>query len=107
MAQYGLVFYICSAVPFGRCKEGPLTTPHRFALIGPVGYIAAGAVVTKRFPDYALLVGTPAGRDGGMSQHGARLEGSGEDGILLCPCFGQKYRPGVVTVRIPFTVCNV
>jgi len=55
--------------------------------IGAYAFIAAGAVVTKDVPDYALMVGNPARRAGWMSRAGARL---GPD--LVCPIEGRRYR---------------
>jgi len=66
--------------------------------LGRYCFVAAGAVVTKDVPDYALVLGSPARRAGWMSRHGHRLK-PGADGIMLCPESGYRYRevePGVV-----------
>ncbi len=42
--------------------------------IGKCAIIAAGAVVTKDVPDYALMVGLPARQDGWVCQCGSRLD---------------------------------
>lgn len=55
--------------------------------LGRYSFIAAGAVVTKDVPDFALMVGTPAKRIGWMSKAGARL---GAD--LICEIDGSRYR---------------
>jgi UDP-2-acetamido-3-amino-2,3-dideoxy-glucuronate N-acetyltransferase len=55
--------------------------------IGAYAFIAAGAVVTRGVPDYALMVGSPARRVGWMSQAGEKL---GSD--LVCPREGARYR---------------
>jgi UDP-2-acetamido-3-amino-2,3-dideoxy-glucuronate N-acetyltransferase len=55
--------------------------------LGEYCFIAAGAVVTKEVPAYALMAGTPARRIGWMSKAGGRL---GED--LICPIEGTAYR---------------
>ena len=55
--------------------------------LGEYCFIAAGAVITKEVPAYALMVGTPAKRIGWMSKAGGRL---GDD--LICPIDGTAYR---------------
>jgi UDP-2-acetamido-3-amino-2,3-dideoxy-glucuronate N-acetyltransferase len=67
--------------------------------IGRYAFIAAGAVVTTNVPDYALMVGVPARQKGWMSRHGHRLRQSTENGIMVCPESGYRYRelqPGVL-----------
>ena len=59
--------------------------------VGRYAFIAAGAVVTKEVPDYALMMGVPARRVGWMSRHGQRLREPDADGILLCPETGWRY----------------
>lgn len=55
--------------------------------LGEYCFIAAGAVVTKEVPAYALMAGAPARRIGWMSKAGGRLD---ED--LICPIEGVSYR---------------
>ena len=55
--------------------------------LGAYCFIAAGAVVTRNVPAYALMVGAPARRVGWMSQAGGKL---GVD--LICPLTGTHYR---------------
>ncbi len=55
--------------------------------LGKYCFIAAGAVVTKEVPAYALMAGTPAKRIGWMSKAGGRL---GDD--LICPIDGTAYK---------------
>ena len=55
--------------------------------LGEYCFIAAGAVVTKPVPAYALMAGTPARRIGWISKAGGRL---GED--FICPIDGTAYR---------------
>jgi UDP-2-acetamido-3-amino-2,3-dideoxy-glucuronate N-acetyltransferase len=59
--------------------------------LGRYSFIAAGAVVVKDVPDYALMVGNPARQQGYMSRHGHRLE-AGLDGVMVCPEHGLRYR---------------
>lgn len=54
--------------------------------LGAYCMIAAGAVVTKNVPDYALMAGVPAKRIGWVSREGERL---GAD--LTCPRTGERY----------------
>lgn len=55
--------------------------------LGAYCFIAAGAVVTKDVPDFAMMAGVPARRIGWMSHNGAKL---GAD--LICPATGRRYR---------------
>ena len=54
--------------------------------LGEYCFVAAGAVVTKEVPAFALVAGTPAKIIGWMSKAGGRL---GED--LICPISGTAY----------------
>jgi UDP-2-acetamido-3-amino-2,3-dideoxy-glucuronate N-acetyltransferase len=53
-------------------------------------FIGAGAVVTKRVPAYALVVGNPARQTGWVSEYGHRLKFD-EHGMAVCPESGEKY----------------
>ena len=55
--------------------------------IGRYALVAAGAVVTRPVPDFALVAGNPARRIGWVSRAGRRL---GPD--LVCPETGERYR---------------
>ncbi|QYU71199.1 hypothetical protein J4558_27930 [Leptolyngbya sp. 15MV] len=55
--------------------------------LGEYSFIAAGAVVAKDVPAFALMAGVPAKRIGWMSRAGGRL---GTD--LICPLTGTRYR---------------
>lgn len=55
--------------------------------IGRYAFIAAGAVVTKDVPDFALVAGLPARRIGWMSRAGERIGPN-----LICPRDGSRYR---------------
>ena len=54
--------------------------------VGEYAFVAAGAVVTKDVPAYALMVGVPARRKGWVSREGEVL---GDD--LICPRTGEAY----------------
>ena len=54
--------------------------------LGPWCFVAAGAVVTRDVPAFALVAGVPARRIGWMSHDGERL---GPD--LVCPRSGRRY----------------
>ncbi len=58
--------------------------------LGRYSFVAAGSVVTKDVPDYALVVGNPARQRGWMSRHGhpLRLDAAGEG---ACPESGLRY----------------
>jgi UDP-2-acetamido-3-amino-2,3-dideoxy-glucuronate N-acetyltransferase len=60
--------------------------------IGRYAFIAAGAVVTRDVPDYALMVGVPARQRGWMSRHGHPLPPPDADGVMRCPETGFRYR---------------
>jgi UDP-2-acetamido-3-amino-2,3-dideoxy-glucuronate N-acetyltransferase len=60
--------------------------------IGRYAFIAAGAVVTKDVPDYALMLGNPARQRGWISRHGHILGSPDSEGIMVCPESGLHYR---------------
>lgn len=60
--------------------------------IGRYAFIAAGAVVAKDVPDYALMVGMPAKQQGWMSRHGIKLAAPDKNGIMTCPESKFRYR---------------
>ena len=60
--------------------------------IGRYAFIAAGAVVARDVPDYALMVGVPARQAGWMSRHGHRLGRPDADGVMTCPESGLRYK---------------
>ena len=55
--------------------------------LGKYCFIAAGSVVTKEVPPYALMMGNPAKQAGWISKAGGRL---GSD--LICPIDGSVYK---------------
>jgi UDP-2-acetamido-3-amino-2,3-dideoxy-glucuronate N-acetyltransferase len=60
--------------------------------IGRYAFIAAGAVVTKDVPDYALMIGVPARVAGWMSRHGYRLSPPDASGIMTDPETKWRYK---------------
>lgn len=60
--------------------------------VGAFAFVAAGAVVTRDVPDFALMAGVPARQIGWMSAFGERLTlpliGSEE---IVCPNTGERY----------------
>lgn len=61
--------------------------------IGRWATVAAGAVVTKDVPDFALVAGVPARRIGWVGRAGAPLVPDESDPTLLrCPVSGRTYR---------------
>ncbi|MFI1400221.1 acyltransferase [Streptomyces sp. NPDC020681] len=70
--------------------------------IGRWSMVAAGAVVTKDVPDFALVVGVPARQIGWVGKAGVRLvERAGEAGVWECPQSGEAYteKDGVLEER--------
>ena len=63
--------------------------------LGAYCMIAAGAVVTRDVPDFALMAGVPARRIGWVSRSGERL---GPD--LICPRTGERYREDGETLTL-------
>lgn len=60
--------------------------------LGRYCFIAAGAVVTKDVPDYAMMVGSPAKRRAWMSRHGHPLKHPDAEGVMVCPESGLRYQ---------------
>ena len=58
--------------------------------IGRWATVAAGAVVTKDVPDFALVAGVPARRIRWVGKAGVPLERDGDDWV--CPATGERYR---------------
>lgn len=61
--------------------------------IGAHAFVAAGAVINRDVPAFALMAGVPARQIGWMSQQGGRLgfPAPGED-EAVCPISGDRYR---------------
>lgn len=67
--------------------------------IGRYAFVAAGAVVAKDVPDYALMVGVPGRRVAWISRHGHILKNPDAEGIMICPESGYRYKevePGII-----------
>jgi UDP-2-acetamido-3-amino-2,3-dideoxy-glucuronate N-acetyltransferase len=60
--------------------------------VGRYAFVAAGAVINRDVPDFALMAGVPARQKGWMSRFGERLDlplsGTGE---AVCPHTGDRY----------------
>jgi len=108
-----------SVDPEGKLKRGGDWTPlavrvaegaslgARSVCVAPVdigrwALVAAGAVVTRYVPDFALVVGVPARRVGWVGRAGEPLvEHGGEPGVWRCPRTGALHdeKDGVLTER--------
>lgn len=67
--------------------------------VGRYAFIAAGAVVAKDVPDYALVMGVPGRQQGWMSRHGHILKNPDAAGVMVCPESGLRYQevePGLL-----------
>ena len=60
--------------------------------LGRYSFIAAGTVVAKDVPDYALMIGVPARQICWISRHGHRLPKPDADGVMICPESGYRYQ---------------
>lgn len=74
------------------CTIGANATIVCGVTVGRYGFVAAGAVVTKDVPDYALVAGNSARQIGWMSRHGHRLNSPDRNGIMVCPESGYRYQ---------------
>ena len=60
--------------------------------VGRYAFVAAGSVVTRDVPDYALIIGNPGHQVGWMSRHGHRLGEPDGTGAMVCPESGLRYQ---------------
>jgi UDP-2-acetamido-3-amino-2,3-dideoxy-glucuronate N-acetyltransferase len=60
--------------------------------IGRYAFIAAGAIVAKDVPDYALMMGAPARQMGWMSRHGIKLSPPDKNGFMVCRESNFRYK---------------
>jgi len=74
------------------CSIGANATVVCGITIGRYAFVAAGAVVAKDVPDYALMVGVPARQKGWMSRHGHILNNPDVEGIMTCPESKLRYK---------------
>jgi UDP-2-acetamido-3-amino-2,3-dideoxy-glucuronate N-acetyltransferase len=88
--QVGAKYYIKTLVKEGA-SFGANCTIVCGNTIGKNAMVAAGSVVTKDVPDFALMVGTPARLVGWISEAGKRLEFDNE-GNAYCEKSKKKYK---------------
>lgn len=69
--------------------------PSGATALGEYCFIAAGAVVTKDVPPFALMAGVPARRIGWVSRSGDVLRGD-----LICPRTGERYEEAQGQLRM-------
>jgi UDP-2-acetamido-3-amino-2,3-dideoxy-glucuronate N-acetyltransferase len=83
--QCGAAFYAHTPVGEGASigANATIVCGHR---IGKNAFIAAGSIVTKDVPDYAIMMGTPARQHGWACECGEKL-----DDNLICPKCGRRY----------------
>jgi UDP-2-acetamido-3-amino-2,3-dideoxy-glucuronate N-acetyltransferase len=88
--QVGAKYYIKTLVKEGA-SLGANCTIVCGNTIGKNAMVAAGSVVTKDVPDFALMVGTPARVVGWMSEAGRRLKFD-DEGNAYCEKSNKKYK---------------
>ena len=66
--------------------------------LGEYAFVAAGAVVTKDVPPYALVAGVPGRRIGWMCQCGERLPDEGTGRCKACGRSYERRRDGIALV---------
>jgi UDP-2-acetamido-3-amino-2,3-dideoxy-glucuronate N-acetyltransferase len=76
------------------CREGA-SIGARAVCVAPVtigrwALVAAGSVVVRDVPDYALVAGVPARRIRWVGRAGQPLQDRG-DGLWVCPVTGERY----------------
>ena len=88
--QVGSKFYIKTLVKEGA-SLGANCTIVCGNTIGRFAFVAAGAVVTRDVPDFALVAGTPARIKGWYSEAGKKLVFD-KDNISFCEKSGKRYK---------------
>jgi UDP-2-acetamido-3-amino-2,3-dideoxy-glucuronate N-acetyltransferase len=68
--------------------------------VGEYAFVAAGAVVNRNVPAFALIAGVPGRQIGWMSRYGERLDLPLDAGEATCPHTGDRYvvRAGVCSL---------
>jgi UDP-2-acetamido-3-amino-2,3-dideoxy-glucuronate N-acetyltransferase len=74
------------------CSIGANATVVCGITVGRYAFVAAGGVVAKDVPDYAMMVGVPARQRGWMSRHGHLLKNPDAQGIMTCPESRLRYQ---------------
>ncbi|MCH2203376.1 MAG: acetyltransferase [Fuerstiella sp.] len=74
--------------------------------LGRYSFIAAGCVVTKSIPDYAMIVGVPGKQVGWMSRHGHKLEFD-SDGFATCPESNLRYQLQTTDCELRVQCCDL
>jgi UDP-2-acetamido-3-amino-2,3-dideoxy-glucuronate N-acetyltransferase len=74
------------------CSIGANATVVCGVTIGRYALVAAGSVITRDVPDYALMVGVPARQVAWVGRHGVRLPEPDAEGLMVCPESGLRYR---------------
>lgn len=67
--------------------------------IGAWATVAAGAVVVRDVPEYALVAGVPARHIGWVGEAGHRLKADGDGATWVCPVTGTRYREDAGRLR--------
>jgi UDP-2-acetamido-3-amino-2,3-dideoxy-glucuronate N-acetyltransferase len=88
--QVGKQFYVNTLVKEGA-SLGANSTIVCGITIGRFAMIAAGSVVTKDVPDFALVMGNPARVKGWWSEAGKKLEFD-KNGLAYCERSNKKYK---------------
>jgi len=88
--QVGAEFYINTLVKEGA-SLGANSTIVCGITIGRFAMVAAGSVVTKDVPDFALVMGNPARVKGWWSEAGKKLEFD-KNGLAFCERSNKKYK---------------